>query len=50
MAANKRNRLFTKLLSVWFSKDGDVAVARMEALIAKGQIDEVFMSRGVVKL
>lgn len=45
LQGEERESLFANVLSVWFSKDRDVAVAWVEALIAKGQIDEDFMNR-----
>jgi hypothetical protein len=45
LQGEERESLFANVLSVWFSKDRDVAVAWVESLIATGKIDEAFMNR-----
>ena len=50
LRGEEREALFADVLSVWFSKDQDVAAAWVESLIAKGQIDEAFMNRVATRL
>ncbi|MDA7881625.1 hypothetical protein N9A94_04905 [Akkermansiaceae bacterium] len=44
-----REVLFANVLSVWVAKDQSAAVAWVDSLIAKGEIDEAFLNRVAAK-
>ena len=50
LQGEEREDLFANILSVWFSEDQVAATTWVEALIAKGEIDESFMNRVASKL
>lgn len=50
LQGEEREALFANLLNVWVSKDRDVAMTWIEALIEKGEIDEAFMNRVATRM